>query len=297
MKKAVLALYLSEHYAQSLLLEPQGGRWLLHATEEWPSKLFAYAGDDTPGMDEFVEHLSFFLSQKPFTIHTAAVALDTGLLFVNTIPVDDPSATDDIKAQIDWELNEYFPGSPKGVFISDYEVMARPDSRPYADVLAVSVRREFVQKIHRAVNRLTLQLGPVDGDLFAAGTAMRANHPEMTRKRVALAGVKHERLDVSVLHHGEIESFAYRLISTDEDIVRELAACIKRSDPPDLAILFGERVDEELLAELRGALTVPVDVLNPFRVVSVDTTLRLKHDPTLRPFRYAAAVGIALRQK
>lgn len=297
MKKNVLGLYLSDRVAQSLVLEPNADRWTLHALAEWPNRLFSYAGDDTPGMDEFVEHLSTFLSQKSLPVHTAAVALDTGLLFVNTIPIEDPSAPPLIEEQIAWELNEYFPDSPRNAFISDYETMLKPDSRPYTEVLAVSVRREFVHKIQRAMKRLNLQLGVIDGDHFGAATAMRMNHPETARKRVLLAGVKQERVDISLLQHDGMESYCYRMISTDEDIVHALAAETQRHDAPPSLMIFGDRLDEQLVGELRAALPTPVHVLDPFHIVTVDTSLRLKSDPTVRSFRYAAAVGVALRQK
>ncbi|MER3524628.1 MAG: hypothetical protein C4326_11350 [Ignavibacteria bacterium] len=293
----VVGLYLTEQSAQALLLGLEGGRRTLHAVTEWQSTLFTYAGDDTPGVDEFVEHLSNFLSEHQRSAHMMAVALDTSLLFVNALPVDDPSGDEAIREQIVWELNEYFPGSPDNTFISDYHVMLKPDSRSYDEVLAVSVRRDVVQKLRRAATRLNLRLGVLDGDQFGAETAFHFNHPEWVKKHIALVGVKHDRIDLSILRRGDIEAYAYAFIATDQDVVQQLSTLMQQHAHVDMLMLFGERVDPELLAEIRAGISLPVEILNPFKSVTVSPTLRLKSDPTIRAFRYAAAVGVALRQK
>lgn len=293
----VIGLYLTEQSAQALLLDLEGGRWTLHAVTEWQSTLFTYAGDDTPGVDEFVEQLSRLLSQHQRSAHVMAVALDTSLLFVNAIPVDDPSEDETIKEHIVWELNEYFPESPDNTFISDYHVMLKPDSRPYNEVLAVSVRRDVVQKLRRATARLNLRLGALDGDHFGAETALHFNYPEWAKKHIGLVGVKHQRLDLSVLRRGDIEAYGYAFIATDQDVVQHLSTLLQQHAHVDGLMLFGERLDTELLAEIRAAISLPVELLNPFKSITVSPTLRLKHDPTLRACRYAAAVGVALRQR
>lgn len=296
MSKIVLGLHIAEHSSQALLLESDRGRWTLHAALEWQSELFKQAGDDTPGVDDFVERLSAFLFQQQLGVQEAAVALDTARLFVNIIPVD--VATENvIEEQIAWELSEYFPGSPKQAFISDYHVLPNANSREYSNVLAVSVRRDVVQKIQRAMGRLKLQLAGVDGDHFAAETVLRAGYPDTKTKLVGLAGVKAERLDMSILHNWDVESYSYRLVTQDENIVQELVLFTQRHKELECLMVFGKSLDEGLIGELRAALPVPVEVLNPFRTVTVATKLRLNNDLTARAFRYAAAVGIALRQK
>jgi Tfp pilus assembly PilM family ATPase len=296
MSKIVLGLHIAEHSSQALLLESDRGRWTLHAALEWQSELFKQVGDDTPGVDDFVERLSAFLAQQHLEVHEAAVALDTARLFVNIIPADDPTENV-IEEQIAWELSEYFPGSPKHAFISDYHILPKANSSHYSNVLTVSVRRDVVHKIQRALGRLKLSLVGVDGDHFAAETVLRTNYPDTKTRLVALAGVKAERLDMSILHNWDVESYSYKLVTQDENIVQELALFTQAHTDVEYLMVFGKSLDEELIGELRAALPVPVEVLNPFRTVTVATKLRLNNDLTTRAFRYAAAVGIALRQK
>lgn len=296
MSKTILALHITEHSSQALLLESDKGRWTLHAAMEWQSELFKQVGDDTPGVDAFVERLSTFLFQQQLEVHEAAVALDTTRLFVNTIPVDNTTESV-IEEQIAWELSEYFPGSPKNAFISDYHVMPKSDSRLYNNVLTVSVRRDVVQKIQRAMSRLKLQLTNVDGDQFAAETVLRLSYPNTKAKLIALAGIKAERLDVSLLQNWEVESYSYRLVTQDENIVQALALLAKEHKRVEGVMVFGKSLDEGLIGELRAALPVPVEVLNPFRTVTVAAKLRFNNDLTTRAFRYVAAIGVALRQK
>lgn len=296
MKKTILGLHVAEHSTQALLLAWDKGRWTLHAALEWQSELFRQVGDDTPGVDDFVERLTAFLAQQQMEVHQVAVALDTTRLFVNTLPVNEPTESL-IEEQIAWELSEYFPGSPKNAFISDYHVIPPTDSRPYSNVLMVSVRRDVVQKIQRAMSRLHLELVAMDGDHFAAETLVRLGYPETKTKHIALVGVKPERLDMSLLRHWDVESYHYTLATQDDHVVKDLAQFTSQHKHLETVMLFGKTLDEGLIGEIRAALSVPVELLNPFRTVTVATTLRFNNDLTTRAFRYAPAVGVALRQK
>ncbi len=296
MKKTVLGFHVAEHSTQALLLAWDKGRWTLHAALEWQSELFKQVGDDTPAVDDFVERLAAFLAQQQMEVHQAAVALDTTRLFVNTLPVDDPIESL-IEEQIGWELSEYFPGSPKNAFISDYHIIPPTDSRPYSNVLMVSVRRDVVQKVQRVMSRLNLELVAMDGDHFAAETLVRLSYPETKTKQIALVGVKAERLDMSVLRHWDVESYTYTLTTQDDQVIKELALFTTQHKPLERVMLFGKSLDEGLIGEIRAALPVPVELLNPFRAVTVATTLRFNNDLTTRAFRYVPAVGVVLRQK
>ncbi len=296
MSKSILALHIAEHSSQALLLELERGRWTLHAAMEWQSELFKQVGDDTPGVDDFVERLSAFLLQQHADVREAAVALDTTRLFVNTFPVDDTSESA-IEEHLAWELNEYFPGSPNNAFISDYHLIPKSDLRLYDTALAVSVRRDVVQKIQRTMNRLKLQLTAMDGDHFAAETVVRLGYPETKTKLIALAGVKADRLDISLLHNWDVQFYGYKLVTQDENIVHELAQLAMQHRRLECVMVFGKSLDEGLIGEIRAGLPLPVEVVNPFRTVTVATKLRFNNDLTARAFRYAAAIGVALRQK
>ena len=97
MKKPVLGLCLSETNAQAVFLEQHTASNVLLAVGEWKNTLFDYAGDDTPGVDDFVDQLSRFVTAH----HIAAapqvsVALDTSLVFINTIPLASTVSRSDI---------------------------------------------------------------------------------------------------------------------------------------------------------------------------------------------------------
>ncbi len=296
MKNTVLGLYLSEKTAQALVVERITSRHTLLALHEWDNTLFNYAGDDTPGVDEFVDHLSHFVSRTAVRAEQASVALDTSLLFINTIPFESTATREKIYEQIEWELNEYFPGSPRNAFITDTHVLARRDAFSYDNVIAVSVRRDVVQKLHRALAKLKLRLDIVDADHFSADTARRINYPDTATKYIALVGIKDERIDVSLVRYNEVESYSYYTASSREKVVEQISSLSKTTNGLSSITVFGMNLDKELLTNIRNSSTVLVEALNPFRNVDIASSVRIAKDPTTNPFRYAAAIGVALRQ-
>lgn len=294
MSKHVLGLYCSERTAQAVIVERNGISNRLLDLHEWENTLFDYAGDDTPGMDEFVEQLSLFL--KPHQrAEQVGVALDTSLLFFNTIPFETTASRQQIKEQLEWELQEYFPGSPHNAFASDIHTLARHQDSQYDNVLAISVRRDLIQKLHSGLRRLKLTLDIVDSDFFSADSSLRVNSPEMSNRSFVLAGVKEGRIDTSIIRNNEVESYAYYEATTDEDIVQKIKTISQSESGLHSILLFGTGLTRELITEIRKHSPTLIETLNPFRVVDIAGSVKLEKDPTPMSFRYAAAVGVALR--
>lgn len=294
MKKSILGVYLSEQLAQIVALEQDGSSNVLRAVAEWPSTLFNYAGDDTPGVDEFVEHLSAFLSTHSLKPHMVSIALDSSLIFVNTVPFSHSASRSEIDEQIEWELKEYFPDAPRDSFISDMHILSGDNKQN--DVMMVSVRRDLIQKLYRSLSRLRLGLDIVDVDHFSADNALRFNFPETMNKFLALIGLKGGRIDTSLIRYNDLESYSYTLYASQEDVVAQIEKVSKETKGLSSISLYGTHLNAENLANIRNASAVSVDALNPLRSVQIANTVRANIDPTFASYRYCAAVGAALRR-
>lgn len=294
MKRTVLGLYLSDSTTQALALEHTPVGMVVRALAEWKSSLFSYAGDDTPGVDEFVEHLSPFIRDNNLAIKSASVTLDSGLLFINTIPMRDSASRSEIADHLRWELNEYFPTMSES-FISDTHQLASKSDEIHDTTLMVSVRRDRIQTIKRSLSRLQLDLDIVDVDHFSADTALRQNYPDTANKLVALVGIKERRIDFSVIHHNETESYSYMVATTANEIVQRASEMANSTRNLTSLSIYGTHLTPEILSQLREATQTPIETVNPFRSIDVADSVRLRGDPTLTSYRYCPVVGVALR--
>ena len=296
MKRNVLGLYLSEKSAQAVLLEQDGATNTLRGISEWTSTLFDYAGDDTPGVDEFLDRMNNFLATTAAKPTQVAVTMDAAIVFINTLPIDDRASQSDIKEHLEWELNEYFPGTPRDSFITDTHFLAGETGKHHDNVLMVSVRRDLVQKLHRSFARMQLKIDIVDVDHFSADTAMRINHPETADKFVALVGVKEGRIDVSSIRHNDMESYSYVLNDSEKQLTGQIEKLSKETKGLSSITLFGTGLTSESIPYIRNASSVPVELLNPLRYVEVTNNIRTTTDVPSTAYRYASSIGVALRR-
>jgi Tfp pilus assembly PilM family ATPase len=296
MKKPVLGLYLNEKLAHAVLLEQNTSSNRLVAAGEWYNTLFDYAGDDTPGVDDFVDHLSRFLAAHKVTESPqVSIALDTSLLFLSTVPLSSTVSRSEIDEQVAWELRTHFPDAPADNFVSDIHVLAKPGTEDWDEILLVAVRRDLVRKLHHSLARLKLRLAVVDGDHFSADTALRHNHPGSASKFVALIGVKPERLDVSLIRYLDIESYSYVVTHSEQECLDEIIRIAKTTDGLSGIVLYG-MVSATLFARLQSDLTIPVELLNPLRFIDVASAARTHKPLMANAPSYAAALGVALRR-
>lgn len=296
MKKNVVGLYLNEKLAHAVLLEQNTSSNRLLAATEWSNTLFDYAGEDTPGVDDFVDHLSQFLSaQKLPKPPQVSIALDSSLLFLSTVPLSSTVSRSEIDEQIAWELRTHFPDAPADNFISDIHILTKPGNEDWDEILLVAVRRDLVRKLHHALARLKLRLAIVDGDHFSADTALRVNHPGAASKFIALIGVKPERLDVSLIRYLDMESYSYAVHRSEQECLDELVRIAKTTAGIAGIMLYG-MISPDLLAKLQTALPIPVELLNPLRFIDVSSAARTHKPLMANAPNYAAALGVALRR-
>ncbi len=294
MKKSTLGVYLSEQMAHVVALEQDGSSNVLRAFAEWPSTLFNYAGDDTPGVDEFVEHLSSFLTSHNLKPQMVSIALDSALLFINTVPFSQSASRSEIDEQVEWELKAYFPDAPRESFISDMHILSGNSKQN--NILMVSVRRDLIQKLYRSLSRLRLGLDIVDVDHFSADNALRFNFPETMNKFVALIGLKEGRIDTSLIRYNDLESYSYTLYASQSEMVAQIGKVSKETKGLSSISLYGIDLNTEKLTQIRDASAVPVEALNPLRSIQLANSVRANLDPTFASYRYCAAVGAALRR-
>jgi hypothetical protein len=202
----------------------------------------------------------------------------------------------ELNEHINWELNQYYPDTPSKEFITDVHVLTQNTTDRWNQVLSVSVRRHDAYQVQQALTRLGLDMHIVDVDHFSADTALRINYPDTNRKYLALVGVKENRLDISLIKNGNMESYSYCVVQSNQEIIDQIAALARESKGIYSLTVYGTYLDKDLLVQIRRASTLLVEALNPLRHVKVADSLRLANHLSVPSFRFASAVGVALRR-
>jgi len=294
--ETILGLSFSDGGVQAAVIEQDGPSNTLLAIDEWSNTLPLSDEDRGDGITRFVECLYAFMRVNRVRAKTVAVALDTSQLFVNTVPIEEGVSRLERNDQLHWELSQYEPAALQQNYITDVHVLSENPAERWTNVLSVSVRRDDAYLIQKALARLDLNLSVVDVDHFSADNALRINYPDSQRKYLALVGIKENRLDISLVRNGTLEAYSYCTVSTNAEITEQIGHLSRQTAGLRSITAYGTYLDPELLVQIRRGSSLLVEALNPLRHVRVSTTLRLADHLSVPTYRFAAAVGVALRR-
>jgi len=295
-KVQVLGLSLSDKGVQAAEIEQEGSSNTLLAIDEWENTLPEKAGRNGHGIDQFLEYLSAFMKVNRVQARRVSVALDTSQVFINTIPMEAGILRPEMNEQIEWELSQYFPDVPSKAFITDVHPLTHHTTERWNEMLTVSVNRRDAYAIQQALVKLGLSLHVVDVDHFSADTALRFNYPDTNQKFLALVGIKENRLDISLIKNGNMESYSYSAVQSNAEIVEHVSRLSRETRGIFSITVYGPFLDNDLLVQIRRNSSLLVEALNPLRHVRVSDTLRLADQISAPSYRFASAVGVALRR-
>lgn len=296
-KQPILGLSLSDKSVQAAEIEQDGNSNTLTAIDEWDNPLLATKEHDNAAEEKFIEYLSAFVKVNQVRAKKVSVALDTSQLVLNTIPMDANLSRVEINEQMNWELGQYHPDTPPRDFISDIHILRQHPQERWNEVLGVSVKRSDAYGIQQFMGRLGLDLHILDVDHFSADNALRINYPDIERKFLALVGIKENRLDISLVKNGNMESYSYSVVQSNKEIVDHVAALARETQGIRSITVYGPYLDKDLLVQIRRASVLLVEALNPLRHVKVSDSLRLGDHLSVPSYRFASAIGVALRRE
>ncbi len=251
----------------------------------------------TAAPEAFRERLAAFMEANNVRPEHAAVCLDTGHMLVLTIPAQDTSGREELLQHMRWEIAQLLPGNSPDDFIIDIHPLSQSGNAEWREVLGVAVRRTEVRAIRQSCADLGLSLSFVDTDHFSAENLVAAGRGSSADRCLALVGVKRQRVDVSILDHGRLVSYRAHPGGSPEETALAVGADIDGPLPVREIALYGPKCTPELEAAVSRATGVPVVLLNPFVTVAVAPGLKLADHFLGKPHRFAAAVGVALREE
>ena len=293
----IVGLSISGGGIQAVELDRSGPTTTLLSIDEWENTLpDASANGSDEGLQEFQRLFGTFARENQVRANRLSISLDTSMLFLNSMPIDQGLTRSEINDRVKWELSQYFPGVNSGDFITDVHILTEHANDPYNEALSVSVRRHDAATVQKAAAAVGMELAIVDADHFAADTALRINYPDTYRKYIALIGVKENRLDISLMRNGSLESYRYLIVQSNQEIIEGIASLARKTPGIYSITVYGPYLDRDLLTQIRRGSPILVEALNPLRHVNVSDNLRLADHLTVPSYRFAAAVGVALRR-
>lgn len=255
---------------------------------------------DHPQVQKFSRELKELVKQNNIKTQYISFALPPDPVFINIIPIDPSLSAKELKKYLSWEVEQYFPNESVNTFITDSHILMDDKTR-IPQTFMVAVRRGIVAFLQKVASSLQMNLHIIDIDQFSTEKTLITNYPEILVHDIVLFGIRNRGVDASLIHNGEMVD--YRCFpnngeaNPDKHILTYLKYLKQKNcRTPEALLLYGENVDKSLIVALRTETGIKQTVsLNVFR--------KLKGDKHLNPllvresYRFAAAIGLALREK
>jgi Tfp pilus assembly PilM family ATPase len=253
-----------------------------------------------PQLGIFVSEMKSLIRQYKVTAENISFALPPDPMFINIIPVDPGLQGKDLSQYLQWEMNQYFPdASPKDFFIG-------ADSLPLENKTAqqtfmVAVRRGIAAFLQKTVTGLKLKLNIIDIDQFSTEKTLITNYPEILEHEIVLFGLRKNGVDASLIHEGAMTDYRAFLYNGDSDPTKPIMEYLKylkqkNTDTPAAILLHGIDIAHDFVVSLRTTTGVKQTLeMNSLR--KIRTSDRLSKQFMKESYRFAAAIGLALRAK
>ena len=242
---------------------------------------------------EFAQELQTFFKNIGSGSRTFAFGLNSKMIVVQSIPTDASLSESELDQHSLWELSQYALVKNTSAFNVSSLVLDSNDEMQVNTTAVVAVRKIFLNFLANVCKHLSGNLNIVDVDHFGAENALLYNYPELTSNRVLLAGVDENSFDASVIANGQTRSFITMEWTTENDMA-QLAEYVKGLNV-EMVFFHGRIVSPALVASLKQLVSIPVEIMQPFKRVSLPRTLKNYRDIENRRQEYASAVGLALR--
>jgi Tfp pilus assembly PilM family ATPase len=241
----------------------------------------------------FAHELRTFFQKVGIGSRAFAFGLNSRMIVVQTVPTDGSLSSTELDQHSLWELSQYtLVKNPNAFSVSALVLESNPETQVNTTVI-VAVRKIFVNFLANVCRQLNGNLNIVDVDHFGAENALAFNYPELNTSRTLLVGADENSFDASVVSNGETKNIVTMEWTTENDMA-QLADYAKQMTV-DAVYFHGRIVSAAMVASLKQFLTIPVEIVNPFKKVALPRSLRNYSEIENRKQEYAAAVGLAMR--
>jgi Tfp pilus assembly PilM family ATPase len=252
-----------------------------------------------PQLPTFVAEVKELINEHKFLAGFISYALPPDPVFINMIPVDPSLNGAELNGYLQWEMEQYYPGTSPKEFILDSHALRTAKGAP-KELFMVSVRKSTVGFIQKVTADLRLKLNIIDIDQFSTEKTLLFNYPEVLDHPIVLFGLRYGFVDASLVHKGEMSD--YRSYPSNADsgakkAIHQYLQYLKEKDvqeKPAALLLHGSDISQSLILELRTETGIKQTLaINSCR--KLPTSGKVSKPLLQESFRFAAAIGLALR--
>ena len=254
---------------------------------------------DHPQLPTFVAELKELFNESRFLAGYISYALPPDPVFINMIPADPSLKGPELNEYLQWEMEQYYPGTPAKDFIIDSHALRSPEGSS-KELFMVSVRKSTVGFIQKVTAELKLKLNIIDIDQFSTEKTLLFNYPEVLDHPIVLFGVRYGFVDASLVHKGEMSDYRSFPSQSDRDTkkaIHSYLTYLKEKDVRELPaalLLHGTDIPQSLILELRNETGIKQTLtINSCR--KLPTSGKVSKALMQESYRFAAAIGLALR--
>ncbi len=252
-----------------------------------------------PQLPAFVAELRDLIRQNKFSPEFISYALPPDPVVINMIPADPTLKGSELNEYLQWEMEQYYPGTPAKEFVVDSHALRAPEGAA-RQLFMVSVRKSMVGFIQKVTADLRLKLNIIDIDQFSTEKTVLFNYPEVLDHPIVLFGVLFGFVDASLVHKGEMSDYRSFRSESDSAIkkaIHEYLRYLKEKDVPETPaalLLHGYDIPQNLVLELRSETGIKQTLaINACR--KLPTASKVSKPLIKDSYRFAAAIGLALR--
>lgn len=225
-----------------------------------------------------------------------SVALDVTKTFLHSFPIDSTLNQSDQNEHISWELSNYIPDFNSDGYIKDTRILRTRAQEQVAELFVVAVKRDIVLKIQDALAAKKIDLHLVESNHYSAQYALLVNYPEVKTKMVALVGVSRGRVDVGFLNNGRLLFYRYAMTNSEDEVLEFLQTLVPEFPITDM-FFYGMSASHSLVTSSHERFKVNAEMLNPLRNIPIARSYRADTTYSGHEYRFAAAIGCALRKE
>ena len=304
--------FLPEHVC---LVEIQDGVIQALATRElvqpFSMKTFHTEGQFLDNQTEILQELYAEMGAQGKEV---GVVLDSGMVLVKKIPVALGLEDEVTREHILWEAEQLLISS-LNEYVVEYQRL--PFQTPLGNPIYVLilVRKGVMEGIESLISKCGLDLKDVDVDIFSNIRTLLTNYDIDSDQTSVIVDV--QRCYLSFIFVRQREFFLSHRVSLNEDgsvsqfkessdIVNVLLKELRRlvfghrlgrgiEDLNSIYLLGGENT-QKVSKELSSAVSVPLEVINPFRRVEFSQSVSQSKEYTNYPERFVASVGVTIKR-
>ncbi|HLP17967.1 MAG TPA: hypothetical protein VK470_17040 [Bacteroidota bacterium] len=241
----------------------------------------------------FAGELGTFFKKIGASSRHISFGLNTGMLMLQTVPMDESLDDRQRAEQALWELKNFDIDSTERSHALITHRLAGDTAQPdTARVVIVGVRKSFVSFLTNTAAILSSKLAIVDVQHFCAENALIANYGQDAAVKTLLIGMDDHALNASTLEHGQPIDVQVRSFSGDDT---RMIFDIVRSSGAEKIFLHGSGASYQMCETIQRTLEVPVALIDPFKSVLLPASLKGLADIKARRHEFTAAIGLAMR--